>query len=233
MTSAWQGDLENSFDELQAEDFYLDLDFPDVTAASDNQNTILADSINLGIAKGLIDTDAIARLLSQQKSVVLEDSQAVAKILDRMGYSEDPPRIRLQKAVNASIQEVFLENFFSTLGLTFKRKSSGVFNGKADMGTDFHIFDPNIKLEAKMYIAIDSMEAVCKKKNASDFHNADLVCCYILTGSTHWCWLYKDASGVYKRLSRLPKFITKPMPELTTCRCVAGSPNEPWELRVY
>jgi hypothetical protein len=232
MTNVWQGDLENSFDELQAEDFYLDLDFPDATVASDNQNTVLADSINSGIAKGLIDTDAIARLLSQQNSVVLEDSQAVAKILDRIGYSGDPPRLKLQKAVNASIQEVFLENFFSELGLAFERTSSGVFDGKADRGTDFRISDTGLELEAKMYKSIDSMEAVCKN-SASDFHNADLVCCYILTGSTRWCWLYRDASGVYKRLGRLPKFITKPMPKLATCRCVAGSSNEPWELRVY
>lgn len=236
MITNWPDTLTNSFDDLQIEDV-LTLDFPDPTeSVTETGNTRLQSEIDNEIMKGILNTDKIASLLLQCDQVVLDNYAAVAKILNRIGYSKDSPQMKLQKAVNSSIQEMFLEKVFFESGLSFSRKSTGIFNGVRDKGVDFEISNifPNapLKVEAKMYGSISSMEAVCKNRS-KDFHDADLVCCYILTGFTRWCWLYKDSSGLYRRLGRLPKFITSPMPELSTCECIAGSAEEPWIIQVY
>ena len=230
----WQGDLTNSFDEVQVDQLCLDLSFPEpaeITLIDD-----LEYDINTAINHGYIDADAIASLLLKQRSVILRNPGVVARILERIGYSADSLRMRLQKAVNASIQEMFLEKFFTELNLDFKRNSTGIYDGNADVGTDFSVYniypDKPLNIEAKMYLSTSSMETVAKN-SIKTFHNADLVCCYILTDSAHWCWLYKDKANIYRPLNRMPKFITKPMQELTTCKCIAGSAKNPWELKLF
>ena len=85
-----------------------------------------------------------------------------------------------------------------------------------------------------MYGSVSSMKSYCEN-NPETFHNANLVCCYILSDYTnHWHWLVRDKNGNYIELNRLPKFLAaEELPSLTTCVCDAGSSTEPWRVKIY
>ena len=194
------------------------------------------------IVNSAIDADALAKMVQNLSNVIISDKQKckiISQILSKIGYYKDSPQMKLQKIVNASILELFLDSLFKKLGLRATRLSKGLYNGTKESGTDFVIADifPDrrlLKLEAKIYGSVSSMKNYCKN-NPETFHEAHLACCYILSDSAnHWHWLRRDKNGNYVELGRLPKFITtEKLPSLTTSVCDAGSSTEPWKIRLY
>ena len=187
------------------------------------------------IVGSAINADAIAEALAVDKYVILTDYRRVANILKKIGYKNDSLQIRLQKSVNASILERFFDSFFKTIGVAATRLSKGLYDGTKEKGTDFIVTlgDKRIKFETKIYKSVENMMLFAKNSKKA-FHNADLVCCYILTDyQNHWHWLYKNNSGTYVKCN-IPKFLAgSELPNLIFCYCTAGSMAEPWELQIY
>lgn len=161
-----------------------------------------------------IDADQIATMCqaATNKTVSIKKSKQVISILKNIGYAGDSYAMRLQKIVNASILELYLLTALTPRFNKgeFKRKSGGFYNGKKESGVDFHcILDKKLcKLEAKVYGSLGSMDNF-KDHKTETFHEADLVCCYVLTSSPHWQWLYRTINDTYVNLGRNPNFIAE------------------------
>ena len=73
------------------------------------------------------------------------------------------------------------------------------------------------------------------KTDLTIFHDADVVCCYILLDNkNHWHWLYKQPNGEYLEKSEVPSYLqNKLAASLPMCKCTAGSASQPWELQPW
>ena len=167
-----------------------------------------------------IDADIIATELKTNRTLYLQKSKQLERVIHKIGYKGDSDQMRVQKIVNASILELFLLKYLSDLfGKTnFTRKSGGFYNGHTENGVDFNFNykETSTDLEAKVYGSLSSMQDF-QTNNSWTFHKADLVCCYVLATQNHWQWLYRAADGAYYNLNRNPSFILENLPKLEMC----------------
>ncbi len=160
---------------------------------------------------------------------------------DSIQYQDvkDPPK-RLQIILNGTILEIFLMEA-EVLHLTRNSDSKWLFNGTYETGTDF-TEQSGLKVEAKVYYSEESMTAKIEEANKGNryiFHNADFVCCYLITTRRfienypyHYQWL-KRVNGKYEVYndSKLDNLMRQEFPEkLPLCRCSENSSTGEWEL---
>ena len=152
---------------------------------------------------------------------------------------KDPPK-RFQIILNGTILEIFLMEA-EVLQLTRNSDSKWLFNGTYETGTDFTRQD-GLRVEAKVYYSEESMTAKIAEANKGNryiFHNADLVCCYLITTRRfidnhpyHYQWLKRvnDKYEVYND-SKLDSLMRQEFPEkLPLCRCIENPTTGEWEL---
>ena len=183
----------------------------------EDYNIIQNNGINLDILLDLW-------VSTKYKSIVFQspdESNKLAAILHKIGYEKDSLQIRLQKAINHRIVERFIDNnytqYFNWTGCNLKSK--GFFDGNKEPGTDFNIKldGQQISLEVKVYKNKDSLQQAIKDDVAS-FHDAAIVCCYILEEESHWYWLTEMRPSIY--IEYIPDFIKEPLPKnLQMCEC--------------
>lgn len=163
-------------------------------------------------------------------------------INDSISYQDesvkDLPK-RLQIILNGNILEIFLEA--AGLQLTRNSDSKWLFNGTYETGADF-IGQSGRGVEAKVYYSEESMTAKIEEANNGNryiFHNADFVCCYLITTKRfidnrpyHYQWL-KRVNGKYEvyNYSKLDNLMRQKFPEkLPLCRCIESPITGEWEL---
>jgi hypothetical protein len=167
----------------------------------------------------------------------------VQKIInDSISYQDesvkDSPK-RLQIILNGNILEIFLEA--AGLQLTRNSDSKWLFNGTYETGADF-TGQSGLGVEAKVYYSEESMTAKIEEANNGNryiFHNADFVCCYLITTKRvidnhpyHYQWLKRvnDKYEVYND-AKLDSLMRQKFPEkLPLCRCTENLSTGEWEL---
>lgn len=154
---------------------------------------------------------------------------------------KDPPK-RLQIILNGNILEIYLKTA-EVFQLTRNSDSKWLFNGTYEVGTDF-TDEKGYGVEAKVYYSEESMTAKIEEANKGNryiFHDADFVCCYLITTKRmidghpfHYQWL-KRINGLYQVYNdqEFDDKIRKALPEkLPLCRCAENSLGE-WELTPF
>lgn len=135
--------------------------------------------------------------------------------------SVDKLHKRFQLIINGLILERYLQRAAGHL-LIRKSDPKWVLNGTYESGTDF-VTPEGIKVEAKVYYSELSM---IEKVNAANrgnryiFHDADYVCCYLIT-SQKYQWL-RRVNGVYSTYedSTVKQWSEANLPsQLPLCRC--------------
>ena len=157
--------------------------------------------------------------------------------------SVDDPAKRFQLIINGNILEIFLVQA-DAFNLTRNSDSKWLFNGTYETGADFT--GPSGRtVEAKVYYSEESMAAkieAANKGNKYIFHEADFVCCYLITTTRfidnkpyHYQWL-KRINGKYELYNdvSLDNLTVKSLPEkLPLCRCIENSVTGNWEVTKF
>ena len=154
---------------------------------------------------------------------------------------KDPPK-RLQIILNGNILEIYLKTA-EALQLTRNSDSKWLFNGTYEVGADF-TSDNGYGVEAKVYYSEDSMTAKIEEANKGNryiFHDADFVCCYLITTKRlindspyHYQWLQR-VNGKYEIYNdeKLDRLTRTSLPEkLPLSRC-KETPTGDWELTPF
>ncbi len=149
---------------------------------------------------------------------------------------------RFQIIINGNILEIFLRDA-EVFKLTRNSDSKWLFNGTYEVGPDF-TSEKGYGIEAKVYYSEESMNAKIEEANKGNryiFHDADFVCCYLITTNRvmenryfHYQWL-KRVNGIYQIYndSKLDSMTKNTLPEkLPLCRCTENSAGE-WELTPF
>ena len=142
---------------------------------------------------------------------------------------KDPAK-RFQIIINGNILEIYLKH--SAFDFIRTSSSKWLINGSYDVGTDF-VDSSGTKIEAKVYYSDASMRSKMLAANDGNryiFHDADYVCCYLISEGVYQ-WL-KRVDGIYVEHNDalFTNLTTKFLPEqLPLCRCITNDAGE-WEL---
>lgn len=203
------------------------------------------------------DADAVAkdffekgyiRIYNDGSEQILEAVRAVVQqvINKSIQYKDEPvkdPAKRFQIIINGNILEIYLK---AAEEFKLKRNSDSkwLFNGTYEVGTDF-TSEAGQDIEAKVYYSEESMNSKIKEANDGNryiFHDADLVCCYLITTARyfnnrpyHYQWL-KRVNNIYELYNdqNLDEWTAYLLPEkLPLCRCTENAITGEWELTPF
>lgn len=187
-----------------------------------------------------IYNDGSEQVLDAVRAVV---QQVINKSIQYKDESIKDPAKRFQIIINGNILEIYLK---AAKQFALKRNSDSkwLFNGTYEVGTDF-TSETGQDIEAKVYYSAESMNAKIKEANNGNryiFHNADLVCCYLITTKRclngqpyHYQWL-KCINNIYELFNdqNLDEWTAYLLPEkLPLCRCTENETTGEWELTPF
>ena len=158
----------------------------------------------------------------------------IQRVIDDTKHYQDKtmrdPAKRFQIIINGNILEVFLDK----TGY-FIRNSDGkwLINSSYETGTDFTGLH-GTRVEAKVYYSYESMYQKVEEANLGNryiFHDAELVCCYLIS-SRSYQWLHKkDEKYEDFNDEGLRAWTKENLPAtLPICRCVEDKINNTWTL---
>ena len=168
----------------------------------------------------------------------------VNRVIDVSVHYQDKevknPAKRFQIIINGSILEIFLLKA-EVFNLTRNSDPLWLINSDYETGPDF-TSELSKGIEAKVYYSEESMAAKIEEANKGNpyiFHNADFVCCYLITTNRyldsqlfHYQWLQR-VNGKYEIYNNI-NLDTKTrdfMPaQLPLCRCTETLNGAQWEI---
>lgn len=180
-------------------------------------------------------TDGYVRIYDTANERVLGALIVLVKqVIDNSKQYQDEtvqdPAKRFQIIINGNILEVFLNKTGC-----FIRNSDAkwLLNSTYETGTDFTGLQ-GTRVEAKVYYSYESMQQKVEEANNGNiyiFHDADLVCCYLIN-SCSYQWLYKK-DGCYTDFNdkNIIAWTKNNLPAvLPICKCVEDKINHVWTL---